>query len=133
MRISGLIPDHILRLMNRKDRPKGPSGKTNEELMEARAVESEKELQSQVAALLRIRNIVFDVDRMDKRRGGTVGWPDFTFAIGGKACAIELKRKGGKLSLQQERTIGMMMRNGWSVVVCDNLDAVKRALDEWEE
>lgn len=68
--------------------------------------------------------------RTDKKCTFTVGWPDLTFAIKGKACAIELKTSNGKLSDEQIQTIEAMTKDGWTVRVCRNLEQVRDFVQE---
>ena len=118
----GPIPDHILRLMTKEDRPRGVL--TFAEIEEKRQVRLEKELQEQVASLLRQRNIVFNCSRMDRRKTDKVGWPDFTFAVAGRACAVECKMPGENLRPEQSVVINAMMGNGWLVAVVTDLSGL---------
>ena len=45
------------------------------------------------------------------------GWPDLVFALAGRAVAVELKSRSGKLSADQERVLANMRHNGWAVHV----------------
>lgn len=133
MRIRGQIPDHVLKLMHPKDKPKGPSGKTSEELIMDREIKSERDLQEQIAQYLTMKDIAFDRDRMDKRRTGTKGWPDFTFAWYGTPVAIECKAPDGKLTLEQELLHGKLWHNGWTVKVVTSLQEVVDLLKHLRE
>lgn len=128
MRITGPIPDNILKRMSKADRPKGKAGLTNAELSERNAVKLERELHDQVAALLRLRGVAFCHSRMDRKSTITEGWPDFTFAIDGKPCAIECKRPGEKLSEVQDCVREDMLANGWFYCIAYSLDDVKTFL-----
>lgn len=77
----------------------------------------EKELQENIAALLRQRNIWFARQRMDKRATGVVGTPDFLFAFMGKPVAFECKVPSGKVTDDQRKCHDAMAENGWFVYV----------------
>lgn len=64
-------------------------------------LKDETELQDQIAQYLRLKEIPFFRQRMDKRTTGTVGWPDFSYVFQGKACFIECKMPGKDLSDEQ--------------------------------
>ena len=49
------------------------------------------------------------------------GWPDLTFSIGGRACAVELKSATGQLSQDQAELLARLVSNGWLVKVCREL------------
>ena len=49
------------------------------------------------------------------------GWPDLTFALGGRACAVELKSATGQLSQDQKELLDRLAGNGWLVAVCREL------------
>jgi hypothetical protein len=117
--------------MDKKDRPAGPGGKTREELLMSASIRTEKELQEQVANLLLLRGYKFNVDRMDKKRTGTVGWPDFTFSHEGKSCAFECKKQGEQLSAEQVQLHKEMKAspNGWRIAVITNVFEAKSFLD----
>lgn len=94
-------------------------------------MKNEKQFQEQVAALLRNRGIVFQRSRMDCKTTGTVGMPDFLFAVNGKPCALECKMPAGIVSEDQRRCIEGMRENGWDVRVVRSIDEVLEALKEW--
>lgn len=73
----------------------------------------EKELQENIAALLRQRNIWFVRQRMDRKTTGVVGQPDFLFAIKGRAIAWEVKLLGKYLTKEQDMCLQAMEANGW--------------------
>jgi len=49
------------------------------------------------------------------------GWPDLAFALGGRACAVELKSATGQLSQYQTELLDRLAGNGWRVAVCREL------------
>lgn len=133
MKITGPIPPHILKLMPKADRPKGIAGMTTQEVDERNAVRMERELHDQVAALLRIRGIIAGHARMDRKSTFTEGWPDFTFAIAGRACAIECKRPGGELSNVQMDIMLDMLKDGWVYMIAFDIATVRKFLDDMKK
>lgn len=130
MKIIGTIPNHILKLMPKETRaPMGKAGMTSDEADEKLRLKSEKQLQEQVANLLRQRNIWFDRSAMHKRTTGTIGKPDFLFAVEGNAIGIECKFGDGKLSDEQQKTHKAMLENGWNVFTVTQLNEVQVILD----
>ena len=83
---------------------------THEENLAKLAAREEKELQRQIASLLRLHGIEADVSAFHKRTTRKTGWPDFTFAVwldGAtyQRCPVawECKRPGEKLRPEQEQ------------------------------
>ena len=116
MKIVGPIPEHVRRLMPPEER-KALGAPTCAEVDEKLRAKSEKQLQENIGNMLRQFDIIYNVSRMDRKKTDMVGWPDFTFAIHGRAFAFEVKLPGGKLTPDQERVIDHMKRNGWLVLV----------------
>lgn len=51
------------------------------------------------------------------------GWPDRTiFGPGGTVLMVEMKRKGGRVSLHQEKWISVLRKLGFPVEVCYSCD-----------
>ena len=75
----------------------------------------ESELQRQCEHELRRRHIAFL--HLSPRAREKVGWPDLTFAVYGKAVAVELKTPVGKLSPEQEQLHRELAASGWDVRV----------------
>lgn len=137
MKILGPIPDNILRRMSPQDRPPGNAGRTFEEAEARRTDRLESDIQDNIARLLEHRGIPYNRSRMDKATTGTVGWPDFTFAVKRPShpgqysvpCGIEVKRPGTKPTADQERVLADLERGGWFVRVVRSetefLDALK--------
>lgn len=118
MTIRGPIPEHIRRLMPQEERADmGKVVMTTGDAQEKIDGRREKELQENIAALLRQRDIWFDWKRMDKRSTATLGCPDFLFCVDGKACAFEVKLPAGVISGDQMRCHIAMLKNGWFVRV----------------
>lgn len=93
----------------------------------------EKELQEQIKSLLHHRGIVFLCSKFGKKSTIKKGWPDFTFAINGKACAVEVKTGNNDLDPEQITVIRQMESNGWAVIVVRDLLTFKQFLDEMEK
>lgn len=66
-------------------------------------LKDEEELQNQIAQYLRLKELPFFRQRMDKRTTGTVGWPDFSYVFQGKACFMECKMPGNDLTEEQRQ------------------------------
>lgn len=85
-----LHAEHIARLLTPEQRSRA-GVQTINDARERAAIRDEKELQNQIANLLRLRGIWCDQDAMHKRRTGTVGTPDFLFPYRGRFVAWECK------------------------------------------
>lgn len=82
------VPANITACMSPDDqRAFSPTRRTPEETREAAAAKDEREIQRQVANYLRLLRVPFNQDAMNKRRTGTLGWPDFTFPYRGRCDA----------------------------------------------
>lgn len=109
------LPDNILKCMSKDDRrPMGKAGLTNNEIQRSNHSKLEKEIQSEIASLLRRNEIWFSSSRMDRKTTNTRGTPDFLFSINGHAIALEVKAKSGVISEEQCKTRTQMIANGWS-------------------
>lgn len=128
MRITGIIPNHILEKMNPKDRPKGPEGLTVREVYERASKRAEKEIQEEIANYLRQRNIPFQRTRMDKKTTGTIGWPDFTFPFDGKFYGLEVKARGCGETTEQSYCLGMIRDCGGVAFVVHSVQEVVNLL-----
>lgn len=116
--IRGIIPEHFLRLMPEADRrAMGKAGMTIPEIADRNAAKLEKQIHDQIEAYLRIQGITYRHDRMDRKTTGTVGWPDFTFAVNGAPVAIEVKRPGQRPTADQIDVMAGLVRDGWNVRV----------------
>lgn len=119
-----VLPDAMLSKMPKADRQSlGKAGITYAEAETKQAFKREKELQERCVALLRLRNIVCNVSRMDRRKTDKVGWPDITFAFPrpgqcpGIPCAVECKLPGCHPTPEQVKVMQQMMDNGWVIRV----------------
>lgn len=130
MKITGLIPDNILKLMPKEERARlGISGVTKEEAQHSFEIKNERELQKLIRNELLRRDIPHSWSRTDKRTTNVVGWPDFTFPINGYYGFIEVKYSGGQLSKEQEKVIESLIANGAKGVVARDFNSAKEFLD----
>lgn len=118
---SKTLPENIRRCMPTEQR-KQLAIPTNDEANAKFVARREKELQNQIANLLRQRNVVFFQQRMDKRTTGRVGQPDFIFAIRGRACAVECKMPFSYLTVEQGDVLTSLICDGWHIFVARGLD-----------
>lgn len=118
-----VLPDAFLSKMDKADRKRlGKAGVTTAEAEAKQAFKREKELQQRCVALLRLRNIVCNVSRTDRRKTDMVGWPDLTFCVPrrerhGIPCAFECKLPGCHPTPEQVKVMQQMMDNGWFIRV----------------
>lgn len=128
-----LIPDRILKLMPQEERKRlGKAGLTVEEHQERTKAKTEKQLQYNIASLLRQRNLIFNVSRMDRETTGTVGWPDFTFCLNGRMVCIECKLPGEKPTPEQVNCMAALASQGAFVRVVHSEAEFLKALAEVE-
>jgi len=113
------IPENIRRCMPPETRKE--LAPTQPEADARHNAKCEKQLQEQIANLLRQRNITFFRQRMDKRTTGKVGQPDFVFAVKGQACACEVKMPGGVLTRDQFSVLEKLQDNGWRTWIARSL------------
>ncbi len=85
---------------------------------------SERELQDQIAGLLRVKGIAFAQQRMDRKSNVAKGWPDFVFAHYARPIAFEVKTGRNQQTEEQYQTQNTMELNGWSYHVIRELDQV---------
>lgn len=133
MRYSGVIPTNVLRLMPPEERARlGKAGVLPEEALANAEIRLERDLQIRLRALLGLRGIAYQQSRMDKKTTGTVGWPDFTFAVNGRPVAWECKLPGKDLDEDQVRVIEQMKANGWDVRVIRSVEQAMGHLREFD-
>src|SRR5256885_7581653 len=106
----------MLRCLSPSDR-KAIGQFTFEEVLQHADVKNERQLQSQIVQLLRLKGIEPLWHRTDKRSAATIGWPDITFAVRSSQlnddgtfwiaqyypCAWEIKFGDGQLSKEQQQ------------------------------
>lgn len=122
-----LLPNNILEKMDPKDR-KIIHQKTAAETVSDAIAKSEKELQEQIASLLRRKSIPYIRAAMFKRSSLPVGWPDFTFAFFGIPLGWECKTESGELSIEQKRAHWALQACGWRIEVIRSLSQAQVSL-----
>lgn len=131
MRLTGPLPEKFLRLMSAADRELcAPGQLTSVEAVAKLTITSERQLQSLLVGLLRIRGIEPLWFRTDRRTRSTIGWPDITFAIHGRPMAWEVKMPGEKPRPEQVSVHELMRRTGWGVHVITSFLQGKGILDD---
>jgi len=125
------IPEHILRLMPQAERQRlGKAGRTMLEIEAKNGRKLEKQIQAEIAQYLRLHEVPFFCQRMDRRTTGTVGWPDFTFVVKGRACFLEVKRPGENPDPEQAKVLSALIEAGAFVRVVHSL---QEAIDAYHE
>ena len=108
-----VLPETFLRRMSPEDRaPMGAAGKTIPEIDEVNAIKLERELHRLIIQDLNRREIEFDHDRMDVKRTGTPGWPDFVLTYNHETWHVECKVPGNGLDEDQKRVRDNILANG---------------------
>jgi hypothetical protein len=92
---------------------------------------SEKAEQNRLCDWLRRNQISFDQDRMDKRRTGTTGWPDFTIVHQNKVLLGELKVNGRRPSPAQQKRFAELLYGGTEVRLWHSFDEARREIMGW--
>jgi len=119
-----IITDNILRLMDPRDRPKGNAGRTFAQCEAGRLERLEREEHKKFLGYLERNLFAYHHARTDRRTTDNLGVPDFLIGcrIG---LAIEFKRRGGRLSPEQEVWRRRHeTRGGIYYVVCSYQEAV---------
>lgn len=122
---SATMPERMRRLLAPEQR-KEMKLLTSTEAQSKLDGKREKELQENIAALLRQRGIWFARQRMDRKTTGVVGQPDFLLAIKGRAIAWEIKLVGKYLTKEQNACMRDMESNGW---ICIIVRSERQAVD----
>ena len=132
MRINAnAIPPNILRLMPESERRLlGQAGLTVPEVGAINGRKLEKKIQEEIAQYLQLYGVTFFRQRMDRKTTGTVGWPDFTFCVKGRACFFEVKRPGQQPDPAQTKVLAALAEAGAFVRVVHSL---QEAIDAYRE
>lgn len=124
------ITDEMRKLMRPEDRAKlGKAGRTGEEAQAAFVAKSEKDLQSNIANLLRQRGIWFDMKAMHRKSTATAGCPDFIFVHRSLFWSWEVKFGKGKLEPDQERARDLILKNGGQWALITSVEEARQHLD----
>ena len=97
-----IFPDHLLKLMDPRDRPPGNAGLTAAEAGQAGDERLERDEQRIFARWCQSHQLPFVWHSTAHRTKASVGCPDFIVGLRGVTLWIEFKRPGGKLSADQE-------------------------------
>lgn len=124
-----ILPNPVLRCMDKKDRPRGNAGRTTEESEQKRIFRLEIELHEQFWSFLR-RNGFEDVEYSNPRRSTRArkGRPDFLVCRGSRRLGIEFKIHPNKLSVDQVRFFEMTERQGNRCVCCWDYETATREM-----
>jgi len=118
MGFTGLLPNHILEKLDKKDRPQGTAGLTAAACQEAAEIKCEKILHNLCVKYLQEQHgIKVGHAAMNKKSTFTEGWPDLTFVWNGRPCAVELKVGTNTTSEVQDACIAQLKANGWHVAI----------------
>jgi hypothetical protein len=122
-------PDNFLRCLPKSER-KGLF--TPDEIAVKQECKREKDLHRDIENLLRQRNLLFIHAPMNRKSQLPIGWPDFSILLGnGRLCFVEVKSSTGKLDIEQHRTMGLLMLQGYDYIVAKDLVQVQAALNLW--
>jgi hypothetical protein len=77
----------------------------------------EREIQKQLSNLLRLKGVTFCTPVYGRKTRMKTGWPDYTFAIAGQACAWEAKTGSNDPTYEQQLVMTAMIKEGWHVAV----------------
>ncbi len=128
----GPLPDHVLRKLNKADRPKGVAGMTKKEIEVLNDERTEKDIHDNIEAYLRRNAIPYDHSRMDKRTTNKRGHPDFSIYLCNHVLFIEVKKPDGKLSEVQKERIDELQKAGCMVWLCFSYEEAKRIITKFE-
>lgn len=122
----------MLKCMSKDQRAKlpGKSGMLAAECEAVQIAKSEKELQAQIAAMLRRNGIYVVIQPTNKRSNLTPGTPDILAVIKGRPIAWEIKYQKGVVSTEQAAAMDQMEHNGW---LCDVIRSYDEALNLFNE
>jgi len=131
MGITGPLPNHILKLMKKEDRPEGVAGMTTDEVAEMNDKQTERDIHDDIESYLRRNRIPYDHSRMDKRTTNKVGDPDFKIYMFNHVLFLEVKKPDGKLSPEQIKRIEELQLRGNTVEICYSYDQAKNLIEKW--
>jgi len=118
MGYTGLLPNHFLEKLDKKDRPKGAAGLTADACQKAAEAKSEKVLHNLCVTYLQEHHgVKVGHAAMNKKSTFTEGWPDLTLVWHGRPCAVELKVGTNTTSEVQDACIAQLKANGWHVAI----------------
>lgn len=128
---STTLPDKAKMQMLASDRSKlGKAGRTMIEIDAKNEAKSERELQEQIAGLLRIKCIYFVRSRMDRKTTTKVGTPDFLVCLNGRFEGWEIKVGNNGLSDEQRAACLQIIQSGGMARLITTLDRAKQIIDD---
>lgn len=122
------LTDAIRRMLPPEEKKRlGVAALTMSELIDRVSVKTERDLQNQVAAFLRLKDIPFYTSRMDRRTTNRVGQPDFLCCVPprGILLGLECKLPGEEPTEDQWREIKAIKAAGGIAWVVHSLAEVK--------
>ncbi len=144
-----VLPDSFLRCLDPQTRKSlGKAGLTAEEALSKSQAKNERQLQTMIINLLRLKGIEPLWHRTDKKSAATVGWPDITFCVEHvrwlcapdceesdkfvSACGWEVKFGKGQLSTEQQQMHVRLSTppNAWRIKVIRSVDEAIAELKE---
>lgn len=128
-----LLPTSFLRKLPPAERKRlGKAGLTPEDVAVVVETRAERELQNDMANMLRQRNLFFSRSRMDRKTTQRKGMPDFFIVLpGGRALMVEAKVEGGELREDQKTVFTEFWNMTGDVVhIVMSLPAFVALLDE---
>jgi hypothetical protein len=108
----------------------GKAGMLPEESLARAEVKLEKELQRDIGNVLRLRDIFFGCQRMDRKSNIVEGYPDFWFVYRKKPIALEVKVGANKQTPKQVEAQRRMEADGWRYKVVRSIQEVMEVLNE---
>jgi hypothetical protein len=135
-----ILPDHVLRLMSKKDRKtyaksigQPTAGMTAAEATAAADSKHEAWMQRQFASFCTLKGYEFLWHRMDRRTGATPGFPDFLVIVKNQVVFLEFKTAKGKLSDDQERVQLALKKAGLPTLITRSLSLAIEFIKEHEK
>ena len=127
------LPDTVLRLVSPADRKAAGLPPPMADIVKAKVAKSdlkrERDLQIQVVSWLRLRGHTVMWSAMHRKLTCTFGWPDITFAVCGRAVALECKLPGEQPTEDQKRVMAGLAKDGWAVKIVHSLDEARAFIE----
>ena len=121
MGLTGPIPNHILKLMPKQERPAGVAGMTAAECDDKFKERLEKRLHEVFEGWCKVTQLPYVHSRMDRKSTIAQGWPDFTVLHGREVVCVEFKALDGKLRPEQIEVIAGLQNQGVPVLVSNDV------------
>lgn len=101
----------------------GKAGQTASEAQERWQKGEERKMHEQFSQWLRLNGVPFIVSRFGVRATIRAGWPDFSMWHAGRACLVEMKAPGGKLTAVQKEVLAELELDGTPFLVAESVTA----------